>query len=76
MTKGGPDSRPSSSFLRFVLHKSEIKLTLMNVWVGGDVDVAEVMFDLFEYFTFPVAKGFCNVRMYSQSTVSNIFEMF
>src|SRR5437868_13911597 len=53
-----------SVFVPTTLHKSEIELALMHVRVGGDVEVAEIVLDLFEDLAFTVSKRFRDVRMY------------
>lgn len=56
------------------LDEREIELGLMDRFVRGDVDVAEVGFDLVEDLTFGAAEGLGHVRMYPESRVTDVFD--
>ena len=47
----------------------------MHMRVGCDIDVAKIVFDLFEYFAFTISKSFCDVRMNPEGSVPYVVEL-
>jgi len=47
----------------------------MHVWVGGDIDVAEIMFDFLKHLAFTVSKSFCHIRVNAKGCISDVIEL-
>ena len=47
----------------------------MHMRVGGDIDIAEIVFDFLKHLAFAVSKSFCHIRVNSKSCIANVVEM-
>lgn len=56
------------------LDEREIELGLMDRFVGRQVNVAEIGFDLVEHLALGAAEGFGHVRMDSKGRMTDVFD--